>query len=72
MHSERAVRQDQGFSFHIITPQECEGISSIISSGKTEAEGNKDMEMKEESYHQHFQCLQCVGVAIIKMPAMVT
>lgn len=34
--------------------------------------GGTRAKMKEENNHQHFQCLQCIRVAIIKKPAMVT
>lgn len=72
MYPESPVRQDQGFSVQIITQWECEGISSIISGGKTEVKRNKYMEIKEESHHQHFTCLWCITVVIVKKPTVVT
>lgn len=42
---------------------------SIISGGKTDGVRNKG---RDQGGDEHFQCLQCISMAIIKKPAMVT
>lgn len=46
---ERPVRQDQGFSVQISPTWKCEGISFLVSGGKTEVSRKSDMEIKEKN-----------------------